>query len=231
MRKWVFAFLVALAVIGSSQAQTCVSSSCPVGTGITVISDASIRGLPGTGGAAGTPLAVIKAGTAGKVMSLPIAAANTTFQWVLVAIGGTTTCSTTSIPSGTCGYLGTDNLKPGSSPPPPPPPPPPTALAGFACTPTFLKVQMSSFVPSGAQGLSFSILNQGTTTLTITAAAVPQPFELSGATFPLNIAAGSSYTMTIKFVPTVAGKYTGNVVFSANVTGGTFQMGVNGDSQ
>jgi hypothetical protein len=129
-------------------------------------------------------------------------------------------------------------LKPaGSAPPPPPPPSPPpapaTVVASFACTPAFLPVTMSTFVPAGAKGLTFSVMNSdAANNLVITAISPPPGFAIDAALMlPVTIAPGDSQTFTIRFVPAAAGSYSGNVVFLANVAGGNFQMGVMGTAK
>ncbi len=112
-----------------------------------------------------------------------------------------------------------------------PVPPVVNALASFSCTPSFAPVTLSSFVPSGAAGLMFVITNPGVNALVITGANVPVPFVLQGTTgtgLPATIAPGASLPLTVKFVPTAAGTFTGNIIFSANVQGGSFSMGVAG---
>lgn len=116
------------------------------------------------------------------------------------------------------------------SPPPTPPPAPGTVIPSFACTPSFLPVTLSTFVPAGAKGLTFTVQNSdAANNLVITQITPPPGFAIDAVpAMPVTIAPGDSQAFTIRFVPPAAGTYTGNVVFLANVANGDFLMGVSG---
>lgn len=111
-------------------------------------------------------------------------------------------------------------------------PPPATTQATFTCTPSFQNVQMATFVPAGATGMQFSVMNQGTAPMVITAVDISDPaFTVGGLTAPATIAPNATQNLTVKFVPTAVGKYAATIKFTANVTGGSFSMGVVGAAQ
>jgi len=110
--------------------------------------------------------------------------------------------------------------------------PPPTSSAGnFVCTPSFMPVTMSTFVPANAQGVTFSINNPTPVNLTISAITIPPGFTLGSFQVPITIAPSSSQAFVVKFVPTAVGTYTGNIVFTANVPNGSIQLGLTGVSK
>jgi hypothetical protein len=113
--------------------------------------------------------------------------------------------------------------------------PPPTntnTTAVLSCTPHFQTVQMATFVPSGATGLTFEVSNQGTSVLTIAGVVSSSTaFVLASPTVPVSIPIGATQNFTVKFIPTAAGKYTGSLTFMGNVQGGSFGMGVTGVAQ
>jgi hypothetical protein len=109
--------------------------------------------------------------------------------------------------------------------------PPALSSASLTCTPSFPGVTFSTFVPAGAKGYSFSVLNSGTVPLVISTISPPSGFAMSPVTLPVTIAVGDSQTFTILFKPTSAGTFAGNVVFLANVPTGNFAMGVQGVAQ
>ena len=110
-------------------------------------------------------------------------------------------------------------------------PPPSLSSASLACTPSFPNVTLSTFVPAGAKGYSFSVLNSGTVPLVISTISPPSSFAMSPVTLPATIAVGDSETFTILFKPSATGTFTGNVVFLANVPNGDFMFGVVGIAQ
>src|SRR5262249_5581310 len=66
---------------------------------------------------------------------------------------------------------------------------------------------------------TLTISNPGSATLNVTAAAVSgAAYSITGATFPLNINAGASSSMTVTFAPTTTGNQSGSITVSSNAT-------------
>jgi len=61
-----------------------------------------------------------------------------------------------------------------------------------------------------------TLTNRGTTTVTITQATMTSSFKTDGLTLPLTLTSGKSVTFRIKFVPKVAGNFSGSLKVVSN---------------
>ena len=91
------------------------------------------------------------------------------------------------------------------------------AAATIAVSPSALSFSSVAANSSSAQTLTIS--NTGGSNLSVTSATVSgSAFSMSGATFPMTVAAGKSASLSVKFAPTATGSFTGTVTIASNAS-------------
>src|ERR1700739_3576313 len=97
------------------------------------------------------------------------------------------------------------------------------ALSGTATAPGYLSapssMRLGSVLLGSSQTQPLTLTNTGGSSLSISSASMSSSgFNVSGLTFPYNLAAGSSATLSVVFSPTVVGTASGTLSLSSNAS-------------
>ena len=79
------------------------------------------------------------------------------------------------------------------------------------------------------QSQSLTLMNSGTTSITVSAATVSgSGFSLGTVSLPLTVAGGQKQTVSMSFAPQTAGPATGTLAVTSNASNGTFDVALSG---
>lgn len=97
------------------------------------------------------------------------------------------------------------------------------ALASRVASLSFGNVQVGN-----KQTLSETVTNTGSSSITVSELGLTGPFNLSGPTTPLMLAAGQSTSFSVTFAPTAAGIANGNLIIASNASNSKFTIPLSG---
>jgi len=99
-----------------------------------------------------------------------------------------------------------------------------TGLAPGSLTATATSLSFGNLQVGNSQTLSETLTNSGGSIVTITAATIPAPYNMSGMSLPTTLAAGQSTTFTVTFTPTTGGSASGTLSISSNASNPTLAV-------